>query len=85
MSASFEDLIRRLGATVRTAELYAPTHPLVQRNALGLQGSLEPLLEVSPAVIVGFLEDDLVVNDTRMARGSANMAGLLRDMRDRRV
>jgi putative nucleotidyltransferase with HDIG domain len=85
MSASFEDLIRRLGATVRTAELYAPTHPLVQRNALGLQGSLEPLLEVSPVVIVGFLEDDLVVNDTRMARGSANMAGLLRDMRDRRV
>jgi putative nucleotidyltransferase with HDIG domain len=85
MSASFEDLIRRLGATVRAAELYAPTHPLVQRNALGLQGSLEPLLEVSPAVIVGFLEDDLVVNDTRMARGSANMAGLLRDMRDRKV
>jgi putative nucleotidyltransferase with HDIG domain len=85
MSVSFEDLIRRLGATVRTAELYAPTHPLVQRNALGLQGSLEPLLEVSPVVIVGFLEDDLVVNDTRMARGSANMAGLLRDMRDRRV
>ena len=85
MSASFEDLIRRLGATVRAAELYAPTHPLVQRNALGLQGSLEPLLEVSPVVIVGFLEDDLVVNDTRMARGSANMAGLLRDMRDRRV
>ena len=85
MSVPFEDLIRRLGATVRAAELYAPTHPLVQRNALGLQGSLEPLLEVSPAVIVGFLEDDLVVNDTRMARGSANMAGLLRDMRDRRV
>ena len=85
MSASFEDLIRRLGATVRTAELYAPTHPLVQRTALGLQGVLVPLLEGSPAVIVGFLEDDLVVNDTRMARGSANMAGLLRDMRDRKV
>ncbi|HUQ88037.1 MAG TPA: HD-GYP domain-containing protein [Vicinamibacterales bacterium] len=85
MSAAFVDLIRRLGATVRAAELYAPTHPLVQRTALGLQGALAPLLEGAPTVIVGFLEDDLVVNDTRLARGSANMAGLLRDMRDRKV
>ncbi len=85
MSAHLEDLIRRLGATVRAAELYAPAHPLVQRTALGLQGVLTPLLEGAPTVIVGFLEDDVVINDTRLARGSANMAGLLRDMRDRKV
>jgi len=85
MSGQFEDLIRRLGATVRAAELYAPTHPLVQRTALGLLGVLEPMLTGSPTVIVGFLEDDVVVNDFRLTRGSANMAGLLRDMRDRKV
>jgi putative nucleotidyltransferase with HDIG domain len=85
VSAAFEDLIRRLGATVRAAELYAPTHPAAQRTAVGLQGVLTALLEGSPAVIVGFLEDDLVVNDTRLARGSVIMAGLLRDMRDRKV
>ncbi|MEY4095094.1 MAG: hypothetical protein RLZZ53_2293 [Acidobacteriota bacterium] len=85
MSAVFEDLIRRLGATVRAAELYAPTHPLVQRTALGLLGVLTPMLEGTPTVIVGFLEDDVVVNDFRLTRGSANMAGLLRDMRDRKV
>lgn len=85
MSTVFEDLIRRLGATVRAAELYAPTHPLVQRTAVGLHNALTPMLEGSPTVIVGFLEDDVVVNDFRLARGSANMAGLLRDMRDRKV
>jgi putative nucleotidyltransferase with HDIG domain len=85
MSVPFEDLIRRLGATVRAAQLYAPTHPLVNRTAQGLHGVLTPLLQGSPTVIVGFLEDDVVVNDTRLARGSANMAGLLRDMRDRKV
>jgi len=85
MSAQFEDLVRRLGATVRAAELYAPTHPQVQRIALGLQSVLDPLLAGSATVIVGFLEDDVVVNDTRLPRGSANMAGLLRDMRDRKV
>jgi putative nucleotidyltransferase with HDIG domain len=85
MAAHFEDLIRRLGATVRAAELYAPTHPLVQRTAAALLGVVAPLLEGSPTVIVGFLEDDVIVNDFRLTRGSANMAGLLRDMRDRKV
>ena len=85
MSANFEDLIRRLGATVRAAELYAATHPLVHRTAMGLHGVLTPMLEGTPSVIVGFLEDDVVVNDFRLTRGSANMAGLLRDMRDRKV
>src|SRR5215212_2471893 len=85
MSTPHEDLIRRLTATVRAAELYAPTHPLVQRTALGLHGALAPMLQDSPTVIVGFLEDDVVINDFRLPRGSANMAGLLRDMRDRKV
>jgi len=85
MSANIEDFIRRLGATVRASELYAPTHPLVQRTAAGLHGVLLPMLETSPTVIVGFLEDDVVVNDFRLARGSANLVGLLRDMRERKV
>ena len=85
MSKGAEDLIRRLGATVRAAELYAPTHPLVQRTATGLLGALTPALDDAPAVIVAFLEDDVVINDFRLPRGSANMAGLLRDMRDRKV
>ena len=85
MAADYEDLVRRLGATVRAAELYAPTHPLVQRTALGLLGAITPLLDASSTVSVGFLEEEVVVNDFRLPRGSANMAGLLRDMRDRKV
>jgi putative nucleotidyltransferase with HDIG domain len=85
MSKTAEDLIRRLGATVRAAELYAPTHPLVHRTASGLLSALTPALTDSPSVIVAFLEDDVVINDLRLPRGSANMAGLLRDMRDRKV
>ena len=85
MSAAFEDLVRRLGATVRAAELYAPTHPLVQRAADSLHAAVEPLLDGAPTVIVGFLENEVVVNDFRLTRGSGNMAGLVRDMRDRKV
>ncbi len=55
------------------------------RTAVALHGALTPDLVDAPTVIVGFLEDDVVVNDSRLPRGSANMAGLLRDMRDRQV
>jgi putative nucleotidyltransferase with HDIG domain len=57
----------------------------VQRTAAGLHGVIAQLLVNAPTIIVGFLEDDVVVNDFRLTRGSANMAGLLRDMRDRKV
>jgi putative nucleotidyltransferase with HDIG domain len=80
-----EDLVRRLGAAVRAAELYAPSHPLAQRTAAGLHAAITPSLTDSQAVIVGFLEDDVVVNDVRLPRGSGNLAGLLRDMRDRKI
>jgi putative nucleotidyltransferase with HDIG domain len=79
------DLVRRLSAAIRAAELYGSTHPTVQRTAAGLLAALGPPLRDTPAVIVGFLEDDIVVNDFRLARGSATLAGLQRDMRERRI
>jgi putative nucleotidyltransferase with HDIG domain len=85
MAFSPDDLVRRVGAAVRAAELYAPTHPLVQRSATGLHAVLAPALTDTPTVIVGFLEGDVVVNDFRLPRGSATLEGLLRDMRDRKI
>ncbi|MEO8679710.1 MAG: hypothetical protein ABI665_11730, partial [Vicinamibacterales bacterium] len=85
MRIAHDDLIRRLGATVRAAELYAPTHPLVQRTAVGLHHVVIASLADVPNVIVGFLEDDVVINDFRLPRGSASLVGLLRDMRERQI
>lgn len=80
-----EELVRRVGAAVRACELYAPTHPLVDRAATALHATLTPALAETPAVIVAFLDDDVVVNDFRLPRGSGSLAGLLRDMRDRKI
>jgi putative nucleotidyltransferase with HDIG domain len=85
MSLQHEELVRRLGASIRAAELYAPTHPLVQRAATAFFDLLEGTLVEHPTVIFGFLEDDVVVNDLRLVRGSASLSGLLRDMRDRQI
>ena len=85
MAFSHEDLVRRAGAAIRSAELYTPTHPLVLRTVSALDAALAPALAENPTVIVGFLENDIVVNDFRLPRGTANAMGLLRDMRDRKI
>jgi putative nucleotidyltransferase with HDIG domain len=79
-----EDLVRRLAAAIRSAELYAPAHPLVQRSAAGLVAACSSYLKDSHSVIVGFLEGDVVVNDFRIPQ-AANLTGLIRDMRDREI
>ena len=80
-----EELVRRLSATVRTSELYAPAHPLVQRSAAAFLNAINDLLEQYATVIVAFLDGEVVVNDFRLPRTNANLTGLLRDMRDREI
>jgi len=80
-----EEIVRRLGAAVRAAELYSPAHPQVQRAAAALVTILATPLTTSPTVIVAFLEDDIVLNDFRLPRGAGALAGLLRDMRERKI
>ncbi|MGE0042101.1 MAG: hypothetical protein AB7V01_13030, partial [Vicinamibacterales bacterium] len=85
MSVAPDELVRRLSAAVRAAELYAPGHPLVQRTAGGLHQAVTEALTAAPTVIVGFLDGEVVVNDFRLPRNSATLTGLLRDMRERQV
>lgn len=85
MITTQEEIVRRLGAAVRASELYAPAHPQVTKSAGALDAILAPALVDAPTVIVAFLEDDIVLNDFRLPRGSGLLAGLLRDMRDRKI
>ena len=80
-----EEIVRCLGAAVRASELYSPAHPQVQRAAAALVTILATPLTTSPTVIVAFLEDDIVLNDFRLPRGPGALAGLLRDMRERKI
>ena len=80
-----EEIVRCLGAAVRASELYSPAHPQVQRAAAALVTILATPLTTSPTVIVAFLEDDIVLNDFRLPRGPGALAGVLRDMRERKI
>ena len=85
MSRNPDELVRRLAAGLRSAELYAPQHPLVERSVAALASACSAHLQDSATVIVGFIGDDVVVNDTRLGKGSASLTGFVRGLRDREI
>ena len=85
MSRNPEDLVRRLAAALRAAELYAPQHPLVQRSVAALASACTAHLSDAGSLVVGFIGDDVVVNDTRLGKGSASLTGFVRGLRDREI
>jgi putative nucleotidyltransferase with HDIG domain len=85
VSQNADELVRRLAAGLRSAELYAPNHPLVQRSTTALVTACGTYLRDASAVVVGFIGDDVVVNDTRLGRGSASLTGFVRGLRDREI
>jgi putative nucleotidyltransferase with HDIG domain len=80
-----EELVRRLAAGLRSAELYAPQHPLVQRATTALASACAAHFGSASTLVVGFIGDDVVVNDTRLGKGSASLTGFVRGLRDREI
>jgi putative nucleotidyltransferase with HDIG domain len=80
-----DDLVRRLAAALRGAELYSPRHPLVMRAVSSLYAACNAYLASASTLVIGFVGDDVVVNDSRLARGSASLTGFVRGLRDREI
>jgi len=83
--ALYEDLLRRIAAGVRAAQLYAPDHPLVGRNMSALVGGLTTLHQHQPSITVGIVGSELVVADTPMPKVSSSMTELIRRLKDNKV
>ena len=73
-----EDAVRRLAAAVRSAQLYAPRHPLVARSLDTLSDAIEHLLADQPSVTIGFIDQEIVVADTPLPRAAENYGELLK-------
>src|SRR5476649_770827 len=80
-----EELVRRLAAALRGTELYSPAHPLVQRGIDALSTAAQEGLKATPSVVIGFIGDEVVVDGTRLPRGTASLIGFARDLRDRGI
>jgi putative nucleotidyltransferase with HDIG domain len=76
-----EEIVRRLAAALRGAQLYAAGHPLVTRNIAALGESLTLAHSTTPSVTIGIIGDDLVVGDTPVPRAAETMGELMRRLR----
>jgi putative nucleotidyltransferase with HDIG domain len=73
-----EETVRRLGAAVRSAQLYAPGHPLVQRSLDAFAETLTHLLADRATITIGLIDGEIVVGDTPLAKGTDTFAELIR-------
>ena len=80
-----EELVRRLATALRGTDLYSPAHPLVQRGIDGLASAASEALQAAPSVVIGFIGDEVIVDATRLPRGTAALVGFGRDLRERDI
>src|SRR5207247_2728925 len=80
-----EELVRRFAAALRGIELYSPSHPLVERALDALTAAAAAGLKSAPSIVIGFVGDEVVVDGSRLPRGTASLAAFARDLRERDV
>jgi putative nucleotidyltransferase with HDIG domain len=73
-----DDLMRRLAAAIRGAQLYAPGHPLVTRSITALIETLATAHSAMPSVTIGIVGEELVVGDIPIPHAAATMGELIR-------
>jgi putative nucleotidyltransferase with HDIG domain len=73
-----DDLVRRLAAAIRSAQLYSTGHPIVVRSVTNLTESLAIAHATAASLAIGIVGEDLVVGDIPVPRAAENMGELLR-------
>jgi putative nucleotidyltransferase with HDIG domain len=66
-----DELLRSFAATLRSAQLYSKGHPIVTRNLGSFSAALQLLHTLSPRVVIGLIGDEVIVDDTPIAKADA--------------
>jgi len=64
-----DELLRRFAAALRSAQLYSAGHPLIARNLEALSAAIQLLHALGPAVVIGIVGDEIIVDDVPLAKG----------------
>jgi putative nucleotidyltransferase with HDIG domain len=73
-----DELVRRLAAALRGAQLYAPGHPLVTRNITALSDTLAVVHAAVSSIAIGIVGEELVVGDIPVPKAAETMGELMR-------
>ena len=76
-----DDFMKRLAAALRGAQLYAPSHPLVQRAFDNLNNSLTQLLTDQPSIAVGVIGNEIIVGDLPIPKAAESMGEMIRRLK----
>jgi putative nucleotidyltransferase with HDIG domain len=63
-----DELLRRFAASLRSAQLYSPGHPIIARNLESLSAAFQMLHSLQPTVTIGLVGDEVIVDDMPMAK-----------------
>jgi putative nucleotidyltransferase with HDIG domain len=63
-----DELLRRFAASLRSAQLYSPGHPIIGRNLESLSAAFQMLHGLQPTVTIGLVGDEVIVDDLPMAK-----------------
>ncbi len=80
-----EELLRRFGAALRGAQLYAPGHPLVIRNVTAFNDVVVRLLDDVPTLSIALVADEVVVGDLPVSRNASGLGDLFGKLKSRGV
>jgi len=66
-----DELLRRFAAALRSAQLYSAGHPIISRNLEALSAAIQLLHTLEPAIVIGIVGDEIIVDDVPMAKAGA--------------
>ncbi len=76
-----DELVRRLAAAIRGAQLYLPGHPLVARALGALAESLSPLHADEASITIGVVGEEIVVGDVPIPKSREVYGELIRRLK----
>jgi len=66
-----DELLRRFAASLRSAQLYSKGHPIITRNLEQFSAAIQLLHSLAPTTVIGFVGDEIIVDDMPLARADA--------------
>ena len=66
-----DEVLRRLAAALRAAQLYSPGHPIIGRNLEAWSVAIQALHRAQPSIVIGLVGDEVIVDDTPLPNAEA--------------
>src|SRR5207253_1149118 len=63
-----DELLRRFAAALRSSQLYSKGHPIIARNLESLSAAVQLLHGLEPAIVIGVVGDELIVDEMPVAK-----------------